>query len=149
MDSRGLFLAITAGIVLVPAASLSNADYREEQLPCVQMIEGWYGVDASKLDDLLHAQFIKQGVLVSPSTGKTVTTAHDKAQFIEVVGSDREKRPQSEWDISVETVDLVGDIATVRVTSADLIDVCQLGKVDGEWKIINVIWTFRDKPENG
>ena len=122
MDGRGLGLFIATGMAFVPGISLANGDYTAEQLPCVQMIEGWYGVDASRLDDLLHEQFIKQGVIRN-AAGETVTTSHDKAAFTALVGSEREETPESDWDISAETVDLVGDIATVRVTSADLVDV--------------------------
>jgi hypothetical protein len=68
----------------------------------------------------------------------------DKAAFSAAVGADREPLPKDQWDISVETVERSGPIATVRVTSAHLIDVCQLGLVDGDWKVINVIWTLRE-----
>ena len=51
--------------------------------------------------------------------------------------------PADQWAIEAETVDLSEFLATVKVTSVHLVDVCQLGKVDGEWQIINVLWTLR------
>jgi hypothetical protein len=135
-------MLITAAMFLLPATAA--AERSPEQRPCAEMIESWYGVDPTPLDHLLHPNFIKQGVFVDPKTGETRTPTMDKAAFSAAVGADREPLPKDQWDISVETVEWSGPIATVRVTSAHLIDVCQLGLVDGDWKVINVIWTLRE-----
>lgn len=139
-----LFSVSTLSLLLLPFSAVSEENTAEQQ-PCFDLIAGWYGGDATKLDSLMHESFIKKGVLVSPSTGKTVTTSHDKQQFIDAVASPRELSPKEEWDISATTVQLKGNIATVEVVSRDLVDVCQLGKVDGDWIIFNVIWDFREK----
>ncbi|MEE8371001.1 MAG: nuclear transport factor 2 family protein, partial [Sphingomonadales bacterium] len=67
-------------------------------------------------------------------------------EFIAAVATGNGKLPEDQWDITVETMDLSEFQATVKVTSVHLVDVCQLGKVDGRWRIFNVIWTVRKKP---
>ncbi len=142
---KTVFLSIsTAALFLIPFSAAAEEQITEEQQPCHDLIAGWYGGDASKMGGFMHESFIKKGVLMSPSTGQTVTTSHDKAEFIAAVASERELSPEEEWDISVKTVHLKGDIATVEVISRDLVDVCQLGKIDGDWQIMNVIWTARE-----
>ncbi|MHA1544734.1 MAG: nuclear transport factor 2 family protein [Alphaproteobacteria bacterium] len=133
----------TISLLLLPFSAVSEENITPEQAPCFDLIAGWYGGDASKMAEFMHESFIKKGVLVSPSTGKTVTTSHDKEQFIAAVATERELSPKEEWDISAKTVHLRGNIATVEVQSRDLVDVCQVGKINGEWQIMNVIWTFR------
>jgi len=128
--------------ILFASFVAASAQAGEEQGPCVRMIESWYGVDPTPLDKDLHPEFIKQGVY-RDRDGATQTPTMDKAEFIAAVGDDRKKMPPEDWDITAETVELTGPIATVKVTSAHLVDVCQLGNIDGEWQVINVIWTLR------
>ena len=142
MSSLAILVIATGGLFAGLAAAEDVAD---EQTPCIEMLEGWYGVDASKLDRLLHANFVKQGVFANPKTGETVTPTMNKEAFIAAVAAERPKMAKDQWAIEAETVDLSEFLATVKVTSAHLIDVCQLGKVDGEWQIINVLWTLRSR----
>lgn len=121
------------------------ADASPEQVPCIQMLEGWYGKDASKFDSLMHQNFIKQGVYTDEKTGKLMTPTMRIDDFKAAIAAPGQKLHKSEWDITAETVDLSGPIATVKVTSNYLIDVCQLGKIDGKWEIVNVIWTLRSQ----
>ena len=138
--SLAALVIVTSGLVAGPATA---EDVTDEQRPCVEMLEGWYGVDASKLERLLHANFVKQGVFANPKTGETVTPTMNKEEFIAAVAAERLEMPADQWAIEAETVDLSEFLATVKVTSVHLVDVCQLGKVDGEWQIINVLWTLR------
>ena len=141
---KNVFFPVSAiTLSIFPFAGVAEENIPAEQRPCIEMLEGWYEVDASRLDQLLHTNFIKQGVLKSPSSGETVTTSHNKQQFIEAVGSPREKLPESDWAIVAETLHLSDNLATVKVTSLNLVDVCQLGKIGENWQIMNVIWTSR------
>ena len=40
----------------------------------------------------------------------------------------------------MDIFDISHDMALVKVTSAMYIDLLQIAKVNGEWKIINVLW---------
>jgi hypothetical protein len=40
-------------------------------------------------------------------------------------------------------LDIDNDIASVKVVSAEYIDYLQLGKVDGQWVIINILWRHK------
>ncbi len=138
-----------AAALVFAGEQAASAAGGEEQIACREMIEGWYGGNASKLDELLYPTFAKQGVIERPAPEKTATLLMNKEEFIKAVASGSGKLPENQWDITVETMDLSELLATVKVTSAHLVDVCQLGKVDGEWKIFNVIWTIRKKPAQG
>ncbi len=139
-----LAVAGLATALIMGAGSPANAA-GEEQTACRQMIEGWYGGDATKLDGLLAETFAKQGVIDRPAPKKTATLHMNKQEFIAAVATGNGKLPEDQWDITVETMDLSEFLATVKVTSVHLVDVCQLGKVDGRWRIFNVIWTVRKK----
>jgi hypothetical protein len=42
--------------------------------------------------------------------------------------------------ILVRIMDSMDNLASVEVISATLIDYLQLAKIDGNWKIVNVLW---------
>ncbi len=51
--------------------------------------------------------------------------------------SSEEKR-----DIQVKILDVLEGLAMVKATSAMFWDYLQLAKIEGEWKIINVLWVM-------
>ena len=48
---------------VIMATEPAYAEAGEEQTACREMIEGYYGGDASGLDDILAETFAKQGVI--------------------------------------------------------------------------------------
>ena len=57
---------------------------------------------------------------------------------------------EAERHIEVEVNDISHGMAAVKLTSSMYIDHLQLGKVNGEWKIINVLWVPNpDRPQRG
>ncbi|NLP12112.1 nuclear transport factor 2 family protein, partial [bacterium] len=44
-------------------------------------------------------------------------------------------------DITI--LDAFGNTACVRVDAADWVDFLQLGKLNGQWQIVNVLWEKR------
>ena len=48
-------------------------------------------------------------------------------------------------NIDVDVLYVFKDSALARVSSAYLIDLCQLARLDGEWKIVNVLWELKEE----
>ncbi len=44
-------------------------------------------------------------------------------------------------DITI--LDLYGNMASVRVTSAKLVDYMQIARFEGGWRIVNVLWDLQ------
>ena len=47
---------------------------------------------------------------------------------------------EEDRNIKITVFDVMKDIAVVEVISSQYVDYLQLGKVNGQWKIINVLW---------
>ena len=45
--------------------------------------------------------------------------------------------------VFVRILDVFGPTASIRVDADEWIDYMHLAKVDGEWKIVNVLWEMR------
>ena len=57
--------------------------------------------------------------------------------------------PKDEQQKDVMILDVYGNTASVKTVARDFIDYLHLGKVDGEWKIINVLWEMKPESERG
>jgi hypothetical protein len=50
--------------------------------------------------------------------------------------------PEEKRNIEVTVLDVMEDIAAVKVLSAMYYDYLQMAKIEGKWKIINVLWVM-------
>ena len=58
-------------------------------------------------------------------------------------------KPAAERKIEVTIFDVYDNIATVKIDSADFLDYAHMAKINGEWKIINVLWALHPKAPTG
>ncbi len=119
----------------------------EAERVCAQMLEAWYGADPIKMDQVLHAGLAKRGVLRDPGTGVVRLIDADKERMVEGASLGYGRMPRKDWDIETRVLWRHGDMAGIEVVSAQLIDVCQVALIEGEWQIVNVIWKER-RPES-
>ena len=110
-------------------------------------LEGWYEGNADRMEKALHPDLAKRMVTRIPTTGKTMLNYASASAMIEYTRAGFGKLPEDQWNISVEIKDIYKDIAQVKAVSAKFIDYCQVGKCDGEWKIIHVLWMPAAPPE--
>ena len=109
------------------------------------MLEGWYGADPAKLERVLHPDLAKRGVLVDEA-GKAKVVHMDKESFVAAARAKLGLLPEKEWQIEAEILERAANTASVKVTSQYLVDICQVAKIDGKWKVVNVIWYVRKTP---
>jgi len=103
-------------------------------------LEGWYEGNASRMETALHPELVKRSIDQLP-TGRSVVrslTALTMVEFTRAGGGKNTPKEKQKNEVTVLAVD--GDIATAKTISADYIDYLHLVKVDGQWKIINVLW---------
>lgn len=126
---------------------VSDAEERQKaKQVCVEMVEGWYGGDPDKLLTVLHDDLAKRGILVDPETGRTTMRYLDKKTFVERAASKEGVIPEADWQIEAELLDMSANTASVKVVSQYLIDICQVARIDGNWRIVNVMWYVRRTP---
>ncbi len=98
-------------------------------------MEGWYQKDAERMKRALHPRLVKRRKNGPELYQLSPTRLIEKTA--EGGGSDT---PESKRAIQVEVLDVFEDIACVRVESVDFYEYMQLGKFDGQWKIVNILW---------
>lgn len=107
--------------------------------------EGWYEGNADKMESAL-----------SPDLAKRIVRTNDKGQSalgqmtaMSLVQGTRagygKSTPKDEQQKDVTILDVFGSAATVKLEMRDWIDYLHIGKFNGKWVIINVLWETKPK----
>ena len=98
----------------------------------------------------LHPELTKMMLGERQETGKQFLYKMGSSDLIEGTRAGLGDLPEDQRNIEVEIYDISHGMAAVKVTSAMYIDHLQVGKFNGEWKIINVLWVPNpDRPQQG
>ena len=108
-------------------------------------VAGYYSSDIDRMDRAIHPDLAKRAIGKHPKTGRNIIRHISKSTLLEIANGIREttrsKATQDKLDnIEVTILAVDGNIASVKVVSADFIDYLHLGKWNGDWQIINIFW---------
>jgi hypothetical protein len=106
-------------------------------------LEGWFTGDAERMARALHPDLVKRAFLPDRETGEVRLDQISREALVDYTGRGGGKRTGLEQArITVEVLDVFGDIATVKTTCSQFVDYIHLSRVDGDWKIMNVLWAL-------
>jgi ribosomal protein L31 len=125
-------------------------DRAQVEATALDYIEGAFSGDCDRMASALHPELNKMLLATHPQTGRQFLSAMGASRLMESTRDGRGLVDEDERDIHVEIQDISHGMAAVKVTSSRYIDHLQVGKVDGEWMIINVLWVMNpDAPRPG
>jgi hypothetical protein len=122
------------------AVEAAPADKEAVKNTALDYIEGAYSGDALRMERALHPELTKVMLARHPETGRFFLNPMGASSLVEGTRAGLGDLAEDERKIDVEILDASHDMATVKVYSAMYIDYLQVGKINGEWKIINVLW---------
>ena len=143
-------VALLATAVLVaatPAAPTapSEADRAAITQTALDYIEGWYEGNAERMERALHPDLAKRIVRSQPE-GRGRVEHMGALSLVQIVRTGHGKKtPADKQQKDITLLDVYGNAASVKVVAADWVDYLHLGKVNGRWVIVNVLWEL--KPE--
>ena len=124
-----------------PALDATAADLEGIEAVALDYIDGYYTADCDRMKSALHPELAKRIVAKDPETGESRLINMNAEQLVEVTTAGGGQHYLAEQRLNdVEILDVYGDVASVKITAAEWIDYMHVAKVDGEWKIINVLW---------
>jgi hypothetical protein len=124
----------------------SPPDAEAIRAAALDYLEGWYAGDADRMERALHPDLAKRIVRPAEDGPDRV----DNMSALRLVQATRAgwgtRVPADQRQADVVILDVFGNAATVRAEARDWVDYLHLGKVDGQWKIINVLWELKPQP---
>lgn len=142
-----LALVVAVSALALPPAAESLERVAIEKV-VLDYLEGWYTGDAARMQRALHPELAKRMVGVEPKTGRSFLQPIGASAMIAYTAAGAGTLKSGEdAGIEVRILDVFDNMAMVRAKSARFMDYVQLGKLDGEWKIVNVLWERMPPPQ--
>ena len=140
-----LVIAVVAAtqLLAMPVGAQTAADSAGIRQAALDYIEGWYEGNGDRMERALHPDLAKRIVNTNPQ-GRSVL-GHQSAMTL-VQNTRRgggKQTPVVQRRTDVRILDVFGNTASVRVDADSWIDYMHIGRWNGRWVIINVLWENR------
>jgi hypothetical protein len=145
-------LIILAMVVIIlmgcsaPSIPSSSAQYTapKEDIEAVRQtasdyIDGWYEGNAERMERALHPNMVKRTI----QNNLVETLVTDEMVSFTSKGYGKNSLHAGDGKNTITIMEIYKDIAVVKTDSPEFIDYLQIGKVNGKWVIINVLWTMK------
>ena len=143
MRRLSVLLAALALVAATPLRAQTAADSAAIRRAALDYIEGWYEGDTTRMARAVHPQLAKRFVRTDAQGRSTVRDMSASVLVAQTGEGGGRDIPTAQRRKDVVILDIYRDIATARVTSAELVDYMHLARVDGRWRIINVLWAVQ------
>jgi len=145
---KGIWLLLMTGILCLgtvsAAAQDSNADAAAIEAAVRNYIEGWFSSDAGRMEMALHPN-LQKATVRTLQDGKTQYLDLVEAQtMVHYTGQNQDWVKGKQLEKPVEILYQDEHFAVVKAISTDFYDICGLVKLNGEWKILQVLWAQFD-----
>lgn len=127
-----------------PVRAQTAADSAGLRKAALDYIEGYYTGDAARMEQALHPDLAKRVVRTNPANGRSALENMSAMTLVLITRAMAQNPvPPEARRADVTILDIFGSAASVRVDAAQWVDYVHMGKLNGEWRIVNVLWEMR------
>ncbi len=127
-----------------PGTEVANSEAEAIKQVALDYIEGWYDGNAERMERALHPDLAKRIVFTDPKSGRSRL---DQMGALSLVQGTRRRAgrptPKEQQQKDVTILDVYEGAACAKIVATDWIDYLHLGKFNGRWVIVNVLWELK------
>jgi hypothetical protein len=135
-----LITVVASGLAAAQDAADNETDKEGVVRAALDYMEGAVTADADRVARGVHSELTKVVVRTLPQTGRQSLAYNTSTTLVEVVRGLAERMAEVDKNVEVTVFDIGPDLAAARAVGALWYDYLQLAKIDGQWKIVNVLW---------
>jgi hypothetical protein len=136
------YLMLTMVLFFTLAVNAQNSsDTAEIKTAAFNYVQGWYEGNAERMTKALHPDLVKRSIQTLDTSKRQIirtSSADMMIRLTEVGGGKKQNGAKGKIDYTLLDANPV--LAVVKLETLDFVDYLQLCKINGEWKIINVLW---------
>lgn len=124
----------------------TKQDSLDVKVAVLDYIESQHTPNSAQMDRALHPRMVKRTFWKDKQTGKDYlreTTAESMILLAESYNKNKDKFPAVPKK-DVRFLDVSERTASIKLIADEWIDYLHLVKLNGSWKIINVLWQYHD-----
>lgn len=142
--NRFLVMMILAGVSIGAMPRIAHSDVADAtaiKQTALDFIEGWYEADATRMERALHPDLAKRTVTMPPGSKSGQVASMGALTLLQAVKAGGGRSiPKAKQRKDITIFEQTGNAASLKITAAHWIDYVHLGRVDGRWVIINILW---------
>ena len=147
MKTVTLFATLIISFASLSAYGQAATEQDAIKRTALNYAEGWYEGDADKMESALSTDLAKRIVRTNPQGQSMVSQMTALALVQGTRGGFGKQTAKAEQQKDVTILDVMGNAATVKLEMHDWVDYMHVGKVNGKWVIINVLWEMKPKKQ--
>jgi hypothetical protein len=132
--------ALCASITLAQTAPIAEAEKTAIIQTALDYGDGFYSGEAERMERAIHPDLNKVVMRFLPQIKSFVVSYSTFSGLIEITRAKLGLTEPSARKIHAEALLVNDDVACAKLTSAQFNDFLQMVKIEGRWKIINVLW---------
>jgi hypothetical protein len=141
---RLIRFAALAGLLALslPSQPVAQGDGDREAVrqAALDYVEGIYNVQPERIQRSVHPTLVKRGFYKKDAAGPYVESPMTYDQLVTLAGNWNKEGKRDTSIKQVAVLDVLDQTATAKVTASWGIDYMLLGKYDGKWKIVQILW---------
>jgi peroxiredoxin len=136
-----ILLMFPLSLSLAQSNAASQQDSAAIRQTALDFYDGFYSSDVARVEKAIHPDINRATPRDLPQTGRTLPTYSTYSALIENTRAKLGALDDTARHIQVEILNIDTDVTDMKVTSANFTDYVQAVKLDGQWKMVNVIST--------
>jgi hypothetical protein len=138
-------VALFSFVMLGAGSSFAQTDADREAIKrtALNYAEGWYEGNADKMESALSTDLAKRIVRNNPQGQSALGQMTAMALVQGTRGGFGKETPKEQQQKDVTILDAMSNSATVKLEMRDWVDYMHIGKMNGKWVIINVLWEMK------
>jgi len=121
----------------------SEADREAIRRAALNYAEGWYEGNPDKMESALSADLAKRIVRNNPQGQSRLDNMTALTLVQGTRGGFGKQTPKEQQQKDVTILDAMPNSATVKLEMRDWVDYMHIGKINGKWVIVNVLWEMK------
>lgn len=150
MERKYLLLCLALTMVARLVFGQTKKDSLEIRQAALDYLEAQHKPNPGQMEKALHPRMVKRTFWKDKATGKDYlreTSTESMVLLAESYNKKGDKFPSSPKK-EVLLLDVSDRTASVKVIADDWIDYMHIIKISGSWKIVNVLWQYKDSQKH-
>ena len=140
---KTIFVSILITLCVTTGFGQVDAEREAINRTALTYAEGWYEGDAAKMESALSPDLAKRIVRTNPQGQGGLGQMTAMSLVLGTRQGSGKETPKEQQQKEVTILYVLGSAATVKLEMRDWIDFMHIGKMNGRWVIINVLWEMK------
>lgn len=147
MRRKFIFVFLLMAVAAIPAIGQTDADREAIKRTALNYAEGWYEGNAEKMESALSPDLAKR-IANTNAQGRSSLGQMTAMTLVQATrGGSGKQTAKVDQQKDVTILDAMSNSATVKLEMHEWVDYMHIGKMNGKWVIVNVLWEMKPKKD--